>query len=52
MKNYKATLVIHTFAGKQTREIIIKAKTLESATKKAWQIAGNQSVDSLVVLPA
>lgn len=50
MKNFKAIMKIQTMMGLQTREVAIKAKTEAVALKKAWQIAGNQSVESIQII--
>ena len=43
MNTYLAIIEITGLAGTKTRNIEIKAKTLASATKKAWAIIGNQT---------
>lgn len=52
MKTWKIKMTVATLAGTQVREFTLKAKTEASARKKAWQVAGNQSVEDMLILPA
>lgn len=49
MKVFEVTIKIIGLGGEQVRTHEIKAKTIDSATKKAWQIIGNQTGEVLYV---
>lgn len=52
MKTWKVKMTVATLVGTQVREFTLKAQTEASARKKAWQVAGNQSVENIEILPA
>jgi len=49
MKNFYAVLKIQSLTGVSTRKVTIKAKTLKSAEKKAWEMIGNQSGEVITI---